>query len=227
MKCAIHQPNYIPWLGYFKKMAMSDVFVFLDDVEYSKNSFINRNKIMIQDEARWLTVPVHARAGARICDTMIVPEPESHWSYKHTKTFAQYYGKSKNFKEVTYALQNLWADTDIASFNVNMNMTIAKMLGIERDFRRSSWLDKKITCLASTEKLVAICQHFKCDTYISGMGGEKYMDMDMFKKAGIKVEFCKYSETPALSAIHHLFIGDANEILFGNTVEKYLGSLLD
>ena len=58
MIVAIHQPNYAPWLGYFAKMARADVFVFLDDVQYTKNSYINRVQIDAGGTARWLTVPV-------------------------------------------------------------------------------------------------------------------------------------------------------------------------
>ena len=58
MIVAIHQPNYIPWLGFFYKIAKSDIFIFLDDVQYTKNSFINRNKIKTSQGSIWLTLPV-------------------------------------------------------------------------------------------------------------------------------------------------------------------------
>ena len=66
MRLAIHQPHYLPWLGYLAKWASADVFVFLDTVQYEKNGWQNRNRIKTRDGAHWLTVPVHARLGAPI-----------------------------------------------------------------------------------------------------------------------------------------------------------------
>src|SRR5881396_3000859 len=71
MKVAIHQPHYLPWLGYVAKWAAADLFVFLDTVQYEKNGWQNRNRIKTRDGPRWLTAPVRARLGTAIRDVMI------------------------------------------------------------------------------------------------------------------------------------------------------------
>ena len=83
MRVAIHQPQYLPWLGYLAKWAAADLFVFLDTVQYEKNGWQNRNRIKTADGARWLTVPVHARLGTPIADVAI--DCEQSWSARHLR----------------------------------------------------------------------------------------------------------------------------------------------
>ena len=71
MRVAIHQPHYLPWLGYFAKWAAADRFIFLDTVQYEKNGWQNRNRVKTPDGPRWLTVPVHARLGTPIREVTI------------------------------------------------------------------------------------------------------------------------------------------------------------
>src|SRR5437867_11305891 len=81
MKVAIHQPHYLPWLGYFAKWAAADLFVFLDTVQYEKNGWQNRNRIKTRDGPRWLTVPVRAHLGTAIHEVMVdVTQP---WRVRH------------------------------------------------------------------------------------------------------------------------------------------------
>ncbi len=81
MKIAIHQPHYLPWLGYFAKWAAADLFVFLDTVQFEKNGWQNRNRIKTRDGARWLTVPVRASLGTPIKDVTI--DERQPWPGRH------------------------------------------------------------------------------------------------------------------------------------------------
>src|ERR1043165_5716491 len=90
---AIHQPNYFPWLGYFAKMARSDAFVFLDDVQYSKNSYINRVQIKGKE---WLTVPVSHHLGDPI-NRVQCADPR--WRAKHLDKLRATYAKTAHFDE--------------------------------------------------------------------------------------------------------------------------------
>ena len=91
---AIHQPNYIPWAGYFFKIAHVDTFIFLDDVEYSKNSYINRNQIKTPNGNLWLTVPVHSESESKINEVKI---SGNIWVKKHLKTSAKCLWQSNFF----------------------------------------------------------------------------------------------------------------------------------
>ena len=83
MIVAIHQPNYIPWSGYFYKILKSDVFIFLDDAQYTKNSFINRNRIKTPTGEAWLTVPVKASLTDKINEVVYA---DAQWKKKHIKS---------------------------------------------------------------------------------------------------------------------------------------------
>ena len=94
---SIHQPVYLPWLGFFKKIMSSDIFVFLDDVQYEKNGFQNRNKIRTYDGDMWLTVPVKAKSQTLLNEVSI--DNSGNWSNKHIKSVFYNYSKTKYDKK--------------------------------------------------------------------------------------------------------------------------------
>ena len=95
MKISIHQPQYIPWLPYFLKIANSDCFIFLDSVDFQKNGIQNRNKIKTAQGEQWLTVPVKQHLGQKIYDTAI--DDSKNWKKKHWQTIKQCYSKAPLF----------------------------------------------------------------------------------------------------------------------------------
>lgn len=98
MTLSAHQVAYLPWLGYFDKMARADVFVILDNVQYEKNSFINRNRVKVENKPRWLTVPlVHDTIKTMIKDKDI--DNSYDWKKLHINTLQSYYGKAPFYKE--------------------------------------------------------------------------------------------------------------------------------
>ena len=98
MIISIHQPNYIPWLGFFKKIESSDLFVLLDDVQFSKNDFQNRNIIRTIDGSMWLTVPIHSSSKSMINQINIVKN--SNWISKHEKSIEVNYSQTQNLKAI-------------------------------------------------------------------------------------------------------------------------------
>ncbi|HPQ42261.1 MAG TPA: WbqC family protein, partial [bacterium] len=96
----IHQPNFAPWPGYYHKMMMADCFVYLDNVPFSKNSFQNRNKIEMNGEARWLTVPVLTKGEYATETRFIRVNNRTAWRKKHLSTFRVNYGKTPFFRWV-------------------------------------------------------------------------------------------------------------------------------
>ena len=87
MIVTIHQPNFIPWLGFFNKVINCDIFVILDDVEFSKDSFINRNKIRTSEGWMWLTIPVKMKLGEKINEVIV--DNSKRWYEKHKKSIIQ------------------------------------------------------------------------------------------------------------------------------------------
>jgi len=121
MIISIHQPNFLPWIGYFYKLVRSDIFVFLDNVQYTKNSFINRNRIKTPQGALWLTVPVTFKFGQLINEVRI--NNQTDWRKKHLKTLEMNYRKAKFFEEVFNRIKQIYYSKDwqnLCEFNVSL-----------------------------------------------------------------------------------------------------------
>ena len=106
MKVAIHQPHYLPWLGYVAKWAAADLFVFLDTVQYEKNGWQNRNRIKTRNGPRWLTAPVHARLGTTIRDVMV--DTTQPWRARHFRAIDDAYAKAPSWPCHRDALQSFY-----------------------------------------------------------------------------------------------------------------------
>lgn len=189
MVVAVHQPNFLPWLGYFYKMAHSDVFVLLDNVAFSKNSYTNRSRIKTPRGEQWLTVPVKHSSGQLISETAI--NDETDWRKKHLKTLEANYAKAPFFREVFDGLSAIFAASSgegLSAFNMRLIRFVAEYLGITTRLVVGSSLD--VTGQA-TDLLVAILKTLGGTTYLSGTGGSKYQSEEDYTRAG----FClRYSD---------------------------------
>lgn len=193
----IHQPNYIPALSYFAKMAAADVFVILDDVEYSKNNWTNRNRLKGANGLVWLTVPVRYSNGSRQLISEIEPVNESKWRTKHWRTLTANYSRAPCFSAYEGSLRAIydseWAK--LAALNEQFLRQIAGWLDITGHTRIVKSSDLKVPG-TSTERLVEICKALDADTYLCGAGGLHYMDVGQFEKAGIEVIVHEYADLP-------------------------------
>src|SRR3989338_30738 len=190
MILAIHQPNYLPWLGYFYKIACADVFVFLDDVQYSKGSYTNRVQILSPAGAKWLTVPVKASLGDTI---RAVKFGRPDWTTVHLDTLAGMYRTAPAFRSV-------WADVkemmlaaladDMAAVNIQLVTALAERFRFGCRFVRSSDLS---LCATSDERLVEISLKLAPGgSYLSGSGAAKYQDPEKFRAAGLGFEYSRF-----------------------------------
>lgn len=213
MIVSIHQPHYLPWLGYFDKIEQSDVFVFLDNVQFKKNEWQNRNKIKTSSGWQWLSVPVRHSFTQKISEVEI--NNTVLWGRKHLNALITNYSKASFFEdyigffEQTYVRE--W--TYLADINIHLIKYLADTLGLSgKKLVLASELESRE---GSTERLVDICKQLGGDTYLSGKDGAKYMDLEIFKEEGIQVIFQdykhpKYSQLygdfePNLSVIDLLF----------------------
>lgn len=185
---AIHQPNYLPWIGYFGKIARSDVFVFLDDVEYSDRSWINRNRIKTPDGWTWLTVPVRGSSGA-IEDVQIAGDD---WRDHHRKSLQQNYGKATAFDEVRELFEATYDRSweSLASLNVHLIRSIADRIGLECTYVRSSEIGVDAT---KTERIVRLCEGLGADRYLSGTGARSYLARERFDRSSITLEYQSFT----------------------------------
>lgn len=194
---AIHQPNFLPWLGYFRKLALVDAFVFLDNAQYTKNSFINRNRIKTQAGIQWLTVPVLTRGRFLQAIHQVVTASETDWRRKHLQAMQVNYGRAAHFEEVFALLEPHYltaeAQTNLADFNILLIRTVCSYLGLTPRLIRARDLAVSGN---STDLLVSICRELKANAYLAGRGAVKYQEDEHFKSAGIRVEYENFVAQP-------------------------------
>lgn len=202
MRLGAHQPQFMPWLGYFDKIARSDVFVLMDDVQYKKNEWQNRNKIKTPQGPQWLTVPVLYSFGQLINEVKI--NESDHWREKNPKTLFQAYARAPHVNDYRSLIESLHAQAwkNLAELNVFNVKAFCEILGISTRFVLSSEMKASGT---ATERLVNLCKALGAGTYLSGAGGKNYLELGLFEKAGIRVEFQNYTH-PAYPQIHGDFV---------------------
>ncbi len=192
MIVAIHQPQYLPWLGYFDKMDRADAFCHLDNVQFKKNEWQNRNRIRTADGWQWLTVPVIHRFPQTIDAVEI--DNRKPWAKKHLRALAVHYGGAPFFDDHIPFFRETYGRTwqRLADLNIHIIDYIRKAMGMrEKPVVRASD-PALINEPDPTGRLIDICRHFKADAYLSGQDGARYMDMPAFQRNGLDVMFQAY-----------------------------------
>lgn len=191
---AIHQPNYVPWPGYFHKMASCDVFVYLDAVQYPRGrSFAARNRIKTPNGAAYLTVPVSVPKGrdGRV-SYLEVAFADSGWRARHLRTVEQCYARAPHFDAV-FALYRdaLEQGETLVDVNIALCEAVAAYLGIgSRRVRLSQTLRE---FGAKSELIADLCLALDASVYLSGTGGgADYNDEELLRRHGIELRYDRY-----------------------------------
>lgn len=187
MIIGIHQPQYLPWLGYFDKIDKADVFCFLDNVQFKKNEWQNRNRIRNPNNWQWLTVPVFHRFGQKINEVEI--NNNSPWAKKHFQSLKTVYGKAPYFEQYIGFFEEIFNQnwTSLSKLNMHLVRNLCEFLGLSTRFVEATGFDNLSE--NPSKRLVDICRALKADTYLAGAGGIGYMDLTFFEKQGITVIF--------------------------------------
>lgn len=217
--CAIHQPNFFPWLGYFDKINQADIFIFLDAVDYPKSgsglgSWCNRVKILNHGKLSWLGLPVQRQPGAQLIKNVEFTNKAYHLS-KVNKTLEHAYKKAPYYRETWSLIQDCfnYDSNNLADFNIHLIKTISKFLGFHTIFVKQSELDYKNQ---STQLLIDLVKQVGGNAYLSGNGAAGYQDDVFFKKEGINLIYQNQAPASlyveglveaeqALSILHILF----------------------
>ena len=213
MICAIMQPHFFPWIGYFNLINKVDKFIFLDDAQYSKSSWHNRNRILINNNINFISVPlVKSELDTKINQKMIVSN--NLWKKKLIKSLRQNFSNHPFFNDLSELLDFFNAqDTQIISdLNIEIIKFICNKLNIKKvEFLKSSKF--KIN-LKRTEKILKLLDLIKAKEYLSVQGTKEYLHNDNFKKyTDIKLTFNnfkskKYSQKNSKSFQKNLSILD-------------------
>lgn len=185
MIVAAHQPQYLPWLGYFDKMRRVDVFCYLNDVQFKKNEWQNRNRIKTAQNWQWITVPVRYHFPEKIHEVHINNGVD--WMRKHLQALITNYRRSPYYSEYIPIFEEVYSREweFISELNVHLIERLKSVLD----------LDEKSTVLSSdldlreepTDRLIDICKALGADTYLAGQGGADYMNLERFEKNGLKL----------------------------------------
>lgn len=197
MRVAVLQSNYIPWKGYFDVMALADLFIVYDSVQYTKNDWRNRNMVATPTGPVWLTIPVSTagRADQRINEAAI---GDRRWARKHWSTISQTFARRAHFD----AVREEWETTYLAAqdqellhdVNVLFLRNLARQLGIDTPIVDDR--DYDLVADTPTGKLVQLCAASGAHRYLTGPAGLNYLDLQRFRERGIAVDVIEYDHYP-------------------------------
>jgi hypothetical protein len=191
MICAVHQPQYLPWPGFFSKLDAADLFILYDDTQYKHDEWQNRNRIKTPQGRQWLTVPVHRRQGALIREIRV--DNGQHWTRKHANAIASNLARTPYYRTVfetgEFAAVYTHEWQSLSELNIALIRILCRALGIGTPMVRSSELDYQGK---ASDALVSLCRAVGAKTYLSGAGGRDYIERAAFETAGLALRFHDY-----------------------------------
>lgn len=204
MILTVHQPAYLPWLGYLARIAVSDIFIFLDTVQFEKNSYINRNQIKTPTGPQWLTVPVYVRGHLGKPMTEIEIDNHQDWRKKHLRSIEYNYRRAPRFGENFPKLFTLFKNQHIGLADLCFDQLHfwLRELKIETPILRASQLP--VTGQKS-DLILALCQHVEASIYLSGPMGKDYLQEDDFIASDIRLVYHDYVH-PIYPQLHGRFL---------------------
>jgi hypothetical protein len=225
-KVAIVQSNYIPWKGYFDLIAMVDLFIFHDDLQYTKQDWRNRNKIKTPRGTEWLSIPCGSNEDRLICEVIL---RDHTWQNQHWRKIIQHYqhapylGSYRGFFEDFY-LQHKW--DNLSDLNQYLIQKISQYyLGIKTEFddsRRYNLNQKK------SSRVLELLKKVGANIYLSGPAARNYLNEKQFTDSGIKIEWMDYSRYPEYDQLYPPFEHKVSiiDLLFntGDRARTYLKS---
>lgn len=192
MILSAHQPAYMPWLGYFEKIQKSDIFIYLDTVQFEKNSYINRNKIKTPQGSQWLTAPIRIKGHTSNTLMDMELDIEQPWAIKHLRAIELNYRKSRFFSHCYPKLENLFSSAESKLTELCWDQLKLWLDEFEIETRIVRLSELNIMSKKS-ELVLDLCKHFSAETYYSGALGINYLDTHSFAEARIKINYQKYT----------------------------------
>ena len=220
-RVAILQSNYLPWKGYFDLIHDVDLFVFYDDVQYTKNDWRNRNKIKTPNGPMWLTIPTGTALDRLVCDVRL---NDAHWAQKHWKSLQQFYSAAPYFKRYQAFFEQVYLGTrwdnlsELNQYLIRRSPAITWHPDALRRFPR-------LPDTGQEARSADGCSRSSTQTYVSGPAAKSYIDAERFEQAGIELVYKSYEGYPqyaqryppfehSVSIVDLLFIPDPGGELY-------------
>jgi len=215
MIITIHQPDFLPWLGFFDRWAKSDLFIILDDVQFLRRGWHHRDKIKTLHGVHWLTIPVLKRGKYNQLIKDVEIDNQQDWKRKHLETIESAYKKAPNLNRYLTSLKKIYDKnhTYLIELNIDIIKFMAAEFGITTPIVFSS--DYRVN-LTSTKKLLTLVRINKGTVYLTGTGAKDYLEESLFSDNGIALEWQKFEHpiyeqlygefVPGLSGIDYLMM---------------------
>jgi hypothetical protein len=228
-KVAILQSNYIPWKGYFDIVNSVDLFIFHDDLQYTKNDWRNRNKIKTPAGTIWLTIPCGSDERRLICDVTL---KDHRWQRDHWNKIDQNYRNTKHFDSYSAFLHEVYLRRQwerLSELNQYLIKHIAReFLGSRTDFDVSSRYDLE---RRKAGRVVELCVKAGATSYLSGPAARNYLSDKDFEGTGIELQWMDYSGYPEYHQLYPPFEHGVSvlDLLFneGADAGRYMKSFAD
>ena len=205
-----HQAEFMPWLGFISKASMGDVFLILDDTQFKKDYFENRNKIRFHKKEgwQWLNVPVKNKH--KLPNMMDMKVTDLNWKKKHLNSIKQSYSKAPYFDEIYGELESIYNNIDcykLVEINIKLIKYAFKKFKIDIPVLRVSELKKNGKKIEgeSTDLIVSLANVFNAKSFVAGVSGRNYLDVDKFRINNINLVFQDFRH-PEYTQIHGSFI---------------------
>ncbi|MEE8494812.1 MAG: WbqC family protein [Nitrospirales bacterium] len=212
MRVTIHQPQFLPWLGYLDKIDQADLFVVLDTVQYKKHDWQNRNRIRTAQGWQWLTVPTLHRFGQRIHEVRI--DETSDWRSRHLRSLDMHYSRATHRDSYLPDLREVYrtGTESLMAMNLATVRWLLACYGIKTPIRLASEMHLREE---PTARLIDICREVGATHYLAGSGAGAYLDLEQFNASGVSLEAqefrhpeypqCYEPFLPGMSAMDLLF----------------------
>ena len=199
---AVLQSNYIPWKGYFDIIHDVDEFIFYDEVQFTRQDWRSRNKIMTRDGAQWLSVPTGTNIGRTIREVRLL---DSRWQKKHYETLRNTYSRAPYYKQYAQLLGDIylahsWAG--LSELNQYGIRALSELLGITAKFSES---EQYASHGQKHDKLLSLVQSAGADIYVSGHAAKEYIIERDYLSAGIQVVWKDYGGYPEYKQLYEPF----------------------
>ncbi len=213
MRVTIHQPQFLPWLGYLDKIDQAELFVVLDTVQFKKNEWQNRNRIRTAQDWQWLTVPVLHRFGQRINEVRI--DETGDWRARHLRALEIHYARAKFQHVYLDELRELYGGhgESLAALNLATIRWLLDKFEMTTPVRLASDMTLREE---PTERLIDICREVGATHYLAGAGATAYLDVETFEASGVTLEMQEFQHpayeqcyepfVPGMSALDMLFV---------------------
>ncbi|MDR3044995.1 MAG: WbqC family protein [Desulfovibrio sp.] len=202
MRVTIHQPDFMPWLGFFDRWRASDLYIVLDDVQFLRRGWHHRDRIKTAAGPAWLTVPVQQKGRYDQLIGEVALDGDA-WKRKHLAAIRAAYGRAPRFAELFPQLESLYARSHqrLVDLNLDLLRWFAAHFGITAPMALAS---ASAVRQQGTARLVELCRLHGATSYLTGTGSRAYLDEALFREQGVRVEWQAF-EHPVYPQLHGAF----------------------